>query len=31
MKAKRTKGKTPDIIQKIEVTQSRRASQHIDS
>ena len=31
MKAKRTKGKTPDIIQKIEVTQTRRASQDIDS
>jgi len=31
MKAKRTKGKTPEIIQKIEVTQTRRASQDIDS
>lgn len=31
MKAKRTKGKTPDIIQKIEVTQTRRASQDIDT
>src|SRR6476620_6093732 len=31
MKAKRTKGKVPDIIQKIEVSQTRRASQDISS
>ena len=31
MKAKRTKGKVPEIIQKIEVSQTRRASQDISS
>ena len=31
IKAKRTKGKPADIIQKIEVTQIRRSSQDIES
>src|SRR5262245_32792149 len=31
MKAKRTKGKQDKIIQKIEITQTRRASQDINS
>ena len=31
MKAKRTKGKQQNIIQKIEVTQTKRTSQDIDS
>lgn len=31
MKAKRTKGKVPEILQKIEVTQVRRSAQDIDS
>lgn len=31
MKAKRTKGKSPDLIQKIEISQTRRAMQDIDS